>query len=134
VSNYFTFTIADNFNELSALCQQIHRLLEERNISPKQIYAVMLTLEEMITNTIKYGYDDDGEHQITVKITLDTDIKLLIEDNGHEFDPLQNKPESLSAGIEERQVGGMGIHLTKNMVKSISYCRSNEMNILTVTI
>ena len=134
MNSHFNFTIGNNFDELSGLCQQLHCLLNERSISQKNCYAIMLTLEEMVTNTIKYGYDDTDEHQITINLHLGTEIELIIEDDGHEFDPLQNSPSSLTVRIEERQVGGMGIHLTKNMVKSISYQRCNGLNILSVII
>lgn len=132
MNNQFNFTIANTFEALSSLCQQVHDLLSEQKVPAKKIYTAALALEEMITNTIKYGYEDNVVAQITVTIQLNSEIKLLIKDNGHQFNPLENKPKNLSAGLAERQIGGMGIHLTKTMVKSMSYSRADAMNILTI--
>ena len=134
MNNHFEFKIANNFKALNSLCKQVTELLIERKLSVKKKYAVMLALEEMVSNIIKYGYDDDELHDISIKFYFNEDIRLTISDNGHHFDPLQNKPDSLSANIEERQIGGMGIHLTKNMVKSITHNRNDELNILTIII
>ncbi|MCF6174735.1 MAG: ATP-binding protein [Victivallaceae bacterium] len=134
MNNHFDFTIGNSFDELSTLCKQLHGLLEERHIPSKKCYVVMLALEEMITNTIKYGYDDNNAHQIKVIIDFAGAIKLTIEDDGHQFDPLQSSLDAQSATIEECQIGGMGIHLTKSMVNSMSYRRNNDLNILTILV
>jgi anti-sigma regulatory factor (Ser/Thr protein kinase) len=134
MNNHYEYKISNNFLALNSLCQQVTELLIERQLSEKKRYTVMLALEEMVSNIIKYGYDDDKLHHICINFYFNDDIKLTISDNGHHFDPLQNRPDSLSANIEERQIGGMGIHLTKNMVQSITHDRNNGSNILTIII
>lgn len=121
--------------ELSKLCLMIRGLLEKEKISPHTLYAVELSLEEMVTNIIKYGYDDKNTHEILVNASLtDRQIILSIEDDGHEFNPLERPDADISSQVTERKIGGVGLHLTRKMVKSMEYKRDNGKNILKIFI
>jgi len=121
--------------ELSKLCLMIRDLLEKEKISPHTLYAVELSLEEMLTNIIKYGYDDKNTHEILVDASLtDRQIILSIEDDGHEFNPLERPDADISSQVTERKIGGVGLHLTRKMVKSMEYKRDNNKNILKIFI
>lgn len=122
-------------SELSSLFAMTRDLLEKENISSHTIYAVDLSLEEMLTNIIKYGYDDKKTHEILVNASIeDKQIVISIEDDGHEFNPLERPEADISGQVMERQIGGVGLHLTRKMVKSMEYKRDNNKNILKIFI
>ena len=63
--------------------------LSQQQVSPEVSYFVSLALEELVTNCIKYGYDDTNEHIIDVLLSLtDKTLTMIVVDDGHEFDPL----------------------------------------------
>jgi serine/threonine-protein kinase RsbW len=135
MSNCAEFIIKNDISELAGLAAKAHEFLDPMELPMKQVYAFDLALEEMLTNTIKYAYDTPGAHEITVKISVDEKLILLsLIDDGHEFNPLEIQKPDLDADISERAVGGVGIHLTKNMVDDMKYRRENERNVLEIFI
>lgn len=101
---------------------------------PARAFAIPLSLEEMITNAIKYGYADRGAHCIDVELTLGSDHALLeISDDGQAFDPFDIPAPDTSLPMEERPIGGLGIHLVKNMMDHCEYTREEGRNIVRLT-
>lgn len=99
----------------------------------KIIFHLTLVLDELITNIISYGYADFDEHPIDVSISLDGDELIIrVEDNSEPFNILEAPAPELDVPLDEREkpIGGMGIHLIKNMVHGINYSRENGKNVL----
>lgn len=125
------FTIANSMEALANICRDVHAFMERHSLPAAAIYAIDLSLEEMATNIIKYGYDDKQRHEIIVGLDIgNNQITLTLEDDGHEFNPLDAKEADLTTGLSERQVGGVGILLARSMTDSIFYVRKNERNIV----
>ena len=96
--------------------------LSQQQVSPEVSYFVSLALEELVTNCIKYGYDDTNEHIIDVLLSLtDKTLTMIVVDDGHEFDPLLAPGPDLNLPIEDRPIGGLGIHLLRQMADDITY-------------
>lgn len=96
---------------------------------------IKLICEEMLINIIDYGYPDGtGEVKITyTAVSAEEKVIIKIIDSGVPFNPLLDYQEpDLSSSIEERDVGGLGIHIAKNVVDHMTYKRSNGQNILTL--
>src|ERR1051325_2284074 len=78
-------------NDLAGLDRvqaSVEVFLLELGASNRALYVVRLVLEELVTNTIKYGYDDPSPREIAVTIEVDADaIVARVEDDGREFDP-----------------------------------------------
>jgi anti-sigma regulatory factor (Ser/Thr protein kinase) len=134
VKNKFAFKIANNLTELGNLCTKVNQILQEADIGAEPCYAINLALEEMGTNIIKYGYDDNDLHEIEMKLELGSQAVLTLVDDGHEFDPFSAEVTDLSTDIAQRSIGGMGIHLTKSMSESMEYHRTENKNRLRITI
>jgi anti-sigma regulatory factor (Ser/Thr protein kinase) len=84
-------------------------------------------LEELITNTIKYAYDDQDLHVIDVLISTSTDaITLAVDDDGHPFDPTAQAGPDLTLPAEERPIGGLGLHLIRNLMDTFTYERTPD--------
>jgi anti-sigma regulatory factor (Ser/Thr protein kinase) len=102
-------------------------------VPSRTLYAVNLALDELVTNTVLYGFDDTSGQEVMVRIaTAGSELVASVCDRGKPFDPLQVKPPDLSAPLEERELGGLGIHLVRSLMDHVSYARENNQNVLTV--
>lgn len=126
--------IESDLGELERLHDAVAELGEAGNWSPDLVYQVDLVLEELIVNTVNYGYDDDASHEIEVTLISDEDVFTVeIIDDGHAFNPLNDAPEpDLDLGIEDRPIGGLGIHLMRVMMDDVHYRREQNKNHLTL--
>jgi serine/threonine-protein kinase RsbW len=128
-----TLELSSRIYELERLDQRLEQFCHDRSIPDRIIYQIEMAIEEILTNTISYGYFDDSEHRI--KITVSSDNELLIfdiEDDGIPFNPLHAKPPDLNCPIEDRAIGGLGIHLAKCYMDDIVYERVANKNHLTM--
>jgi len=124
--------IKNQIEELEKITNRIDIIAEEWNLKPKDALNINLVIEELITNTIFYGYNDKGEHEIAVDLSLEHDnLSIRIEDDGYEFNPLMvDNNDSIVKPLEERQVGGLGILLVKNLTDKANYQRIDNRNII----
>ncbi|MCQ3813499.1 MAG: ATP-binding protein [Acidimicrobiia bacterium] len=120
--------------ELQRLADAIEEFAEREGWSPDLAFKINLVLEEMVMNVITHG-NVDGLAEIQVKVTSSEDsVALQLVDNGVAFDPLTDAPEPEIAGsVQERHIGGLGIHLVRTMMDHISYERAEGRNLLTMT-
>ncbi len=109
------------------------RFLEERGVSTTGINHAHLAIEEMATNILKYGYNDSASHEILLRVVIETaTVLVVLEDDGHEFNPLATPPPNLDLPLEERQAGGLGIHLVRQLASQLQYQRRGAVNRLTI--
>ncbi|MCK5417749.1 MAG: ATP-binding protein [Desulfobacterales bacterium] len=102
-------------------------------LSKKCIFEANLALDELFTNIISYGFDDKNEHTIKITISLQNDeLVFNIEDDGIPFNPTKVETPDLECTIEECRIGGLGIHLAKNLMDAVCYQRCKDKNILTL--
>ncbi len=128
-----TLDIVSRTDDLNAALDQVEALLEERDSAPRLVYAVRLVMEELLTNTIKYGYDDAALHRIRVAFTLGSPATLRIEDDGHPFDPTAQVPDvALDAPVAERPIGGLGLNMVRSQTASLTYRRDAGINRLDI--
>ena len=104
----------------------------QRNDLPAEVvYDLRLVLEEIVSNIIKYGYKDNDEHQIYIQINLEGKILTLeIKDDGNPFNPLEVRNDAVEKPLDERDTGGMGIYIVKNLMDKTEYRRVEDNNIL----
>ena len=131
----FTRIIKNSLDEMNKLAAEVDAWLESQNLHPKTAFSVGLALEEILINTINYGYDDDLEHEIDFKLSAENGrVTMTIKDDGRHFDPLNAPEPDLDAPLEERDIGGLGIHLTKKMMDCIDYRRQGDINLLVMSV
>jgi serine/threonine-protein kinase RsbW len=122
-------------DELSRVGMEVIRFLESNGIGGRSAYAANLALEELGTNILKYGYDDDKVHEILLQIQIRPDaLQLVLEDDGHPFNPLVYSEPTLDLPAEERLPGGLGIYLVRKMADRVEYQRCAGRNRVTVEI
>jgi serine/threonine-protein kinase RsbW len=129
-----TLRVRNDFSELSLLADATKDFLETNEAGPDVIFAANLAIEELVTNIIKYGYDDEAAHEIVVHLEKNADaVHIRICDDGHEFNPFDQPEPDTSLPAEEREIGGLGIHFVRNMLDSCAYRREDSRNVVTVT-
>jgi hypothetical protein len=125
--------VKNNFDDIPAANEAASVWLGDRNAPPAIDYLANLAIEELVTNCIKYGYDDGGEHQVQITLNLaDNQMQLTVTDDGHAFNPLDLPPPDTNLPVEERPIGGLGIHLLRQMSDRMEYVRIDGKNQLTL--
>ena len=97
---------------------------------------VELALEEVLVNVINYAYPQDQNPPGTIEVECSWDdrqiLTIVVADQGAAFDPLNKPDPDTTLSIEERDIGGLGIYLTKKMMDQVTYDRSRGKNKLTM--
>ena len=124
--------LKNDLAELQRLKQIVTEFAEQhRRLAPELVYRVNLALDEIITNVISYGYEDSSEHEISVHLSWnDPNIKIVVEDDGRPFNPLEAPPPDTGKALVGRQIGGLGIHLVRKLMDDLEYRRENNKNVL----
>ena len=131
--NKVSFKLKSKLSELDILCQHLERFGQSIGLSPKCIFEANLALDELFTNIISYGFKDNKEHTIEIKISLKNNkLVFNIEDDGIPFNPTEVDTPDMECTIEECKIGGLGIYLAKNLMDEVCYQRCKERNILTL--
>ena len=124
--------VQNQMPELDRLAQAIEGFAASFHLEPKVANALQLAVEELFTNAVSYGYDEG----VAGSLELSLDVRegcLLLEfsDDAKPFDPLQEGPPvNTEAGLEERGIGGLGIHLTRKLFDEFAYERLDGRNLI----
>ena len=120
----------DDLQQVEAFVEEIG---DELQLSPEMMMNFNLVLEEMVSNVIFYAYPKENEASITLTATADDNsISFIITDEGRAFDPTAHEDADMSVNPADRQLGGMGIFITRQIMDDVSYQRVNGCNILTM--
>ena len=122
--------VLDNdLSEIAKLQREVENLGQNCSLSSKTLFEVNLILEEVLANIISYAYADNQRHEIVVRADLgNSELVIEVEDDGRPFNPLQSPPPELEQPLEQRKVGGLGLHLVRELTSSIEYTRREEKN------
>ena len=131
MNHKLTFRIKNDLTELGKISQIVEEFNETHRLPLKAVNAVSLALDEILTNIISYGYEEQGDHFIDIRISLQNEqIILEIEDDARQFNPLTVPEADTESAINERPIGGLGVHLVRNMMDEIHYIYKNNKNCL----
>ena len=126
--------INNNHSEIERLSKAVAEFGKKNNLSSEVIYDVRLALEEVVSNIINYGFEDNYEHQISIEMNLQGEtLTMKIKDDGKPFNPLEVKSTNLEKPFDEREIGGMGIYIVRKLMDKILYKREEGNNVLQLT-
>jgi anti-sigma regulatory factor (Ser/Thr protein kinase) len=120
--------------EQPRLLRALEAFAAEHRLPAKVLQAADLALEEHVTNVLKYAYVDTAPHEIRVCLSCDGGaLYVEVADDGRAFNPLEVPPVDTSIPLEERPIGGLGIHLMRRFMDTLDYRRESGRNILRMT-
>lgn len=124
----------NNVQQIELLAEYIDLIADEAGINPSLAMSLNLALEEAVTNVIMYAYPEGTDGTVDI-ITEANDglLTFIIKDSGKAFDPTQKEDADVTLSAEERQIGGLGIFLVKQIMDTVNYQRIDGQNILTLT-
>ena len=102
-------------------------------LSDKDLFALQIVVEELVTNVIDYGEVPAGEHAVTVDLTaLDGLLTIVIRDRGKAYNPLLREDPDVTLPADQRPIGGLGVHFCKKLTNAQDYERRDGCNVLTL--
>ena len=126
-------SLNNDLGELRTAAAEIDAFCASHDMPDAIAYAVNLAVDELLTNTISYGYDDDEVHGLDLALRMDGDVIVIeITDDARPFDPSETTTPNTDAGIDERSIGGLGIFLVHELMDEVQYRRIDERNIVTL--
>ena len=126
-------SLVNDLQEIVTAAAQIDAFCEARGLGPQIAYAVNLSIDEILTNTISYGYDDDETHRIAITLRLEGDVLVtVIVDDGRAFDSSMEREADIDTSLEERALGGLGLFLVHQMMDEVAYRRVDDRNVITL--
>ncbi|SLM32857.1 Predicted anti-sigma F protein (E-sigma F) [Desulfamplus magnetovallimortis] len=128
-------TWSATLDSLISMQEHVSSLAVEAGATAKQSLSISLIVEEIAVNIINYAYDTEESQTITIEFDKDSDhIYISFIDTGYAFDPLSAEEPDTTKDLNDRQIGGLGLFLVKQMADDIKYNRCDNKNILTVTL
>ena len=129
-----TLVMKNRVSEVSKFSDFMKSVTDRLDIEKSLSRQLRLAIEEAVVNVIDYAYPAGHEGDIEVRIMSDgTTLKTVITDFGVAFDPTTKEKADTTLSVEDRQIGGLGILLVREIMDSVNYERINKQNILTLT-
>ena len=128
-----TITVSAKIENLPTVLNFINNQLNDLNVIGSILFQLELVIEEVFVNIARYAYVG-GEGEVTINTRIEENpLQIIVEftDSGVPFNPLENEDPDFSLKPEEKEIGGLGIHLVKKNVDSVRYQFRKGMNVLT---
>lgn len=133
MSERLSLHIKNDLMEIERMTQEVAAWRHELGLPEEVEFEINLVLDELVSNVIRHGLKDGKEHYIEVNVGRDgKDLTLKIEDDGVPFNPLNAPVPDTTKPIEERRIGGLGIHLVRQLMDSLAYERHEGRNCLVI--
>ena len=130
------FTLETSIDGIQLVADRVDTIAEQQGWSQKAVFALQVTLDEWLSNVIKYSMTSDTTQPIRVVVD-ETGAELIarVEDQGKPFDPSSAVvPETLDETLSGRREGGMGLFVMHHLLSGISYDRQGNRNIVTLRV
>ncbi len=127
--------VKSNREELDNITEAIEGLGLEEVWPSELLYRVNLVIEELVLNIMDHGHEaDDTESEIDITLTSGPEsVTIEISDDGVEFDPVNDAPvPDIEAPIQDRSIGGLGVHFARTLMDEFTYRREDGRNHLTL--
>ena len=131
---YDEITVQADVKNLGAVQGFIEERLEAAECSMKAQVQIGVAVEEIYVNICHYAYKDKGgSGDATVKMRVEDGMaEIVFEDSGIQYDPLANEEPDITLSAEEREIGGLGIFITRKTMDDVSYEYKDGKNNLTL--
>lgn len=133
MADRLSLNLESSLESLGQIEQAVAAFGAEQGWPADLLFHVQLVLDELATNVINHGYGESG-HAFQVMVESKPQaVRIEVVDEARPFDPLQDAPQpTTDASVEEREVGGLGVHIAKQLMDEMEYRRENGRNHLTL--
>ena len=130
-----SMVLTNELAEIPRAAERVEAFCRARHVPGRIVHRFQLALEEVLANAITYAFSDADQHEIEVSIECrGGTLAATVSDDGAPFDPLAQPPPDVHAAVEDRKVGGLGIHLLRSLMEAVEYLRADGRNHLTFRI
>ena len=128
-----TFVFNNDIAEIPQLSSFMDEFAEEAGLDFSLTMSLNLAIEEAIVNVMLYAYPKGTQGKVDLVAEADgTNLKFVIIDSGKQFDPTAKKDVDTSLEVEDRPIGGLGIHLVRKIMDKVEYEYTDGHNVLTM--
>jgi len=128
-----SITLPNDIETIPKLSEFVDTTCEKAGIDMVAAMSLNLALEEAVVNVMSYAYSEGTRGEVEIEaIDSDDVITFIISDSGKPFDPTAKEEVDTTLSVEERPIGGLGIHLVRQIMDSVNYHYTNGKNVLTL--
>ena len=128
-----TLRLPNRLSIIGETADDIADFLRGRGVAERAVQHLLLSLDEAMTNTIAYAWPSGGAHELMLVLKVSEGLVVaVVSDDGIAFDPLEVPPPDLESSLEDRPVGGLGVHFMLTLMDEVTYRREGDRNVLTM--
>jgi serine/threonine-protein kinase RsbW len=134
LSAAFQMMIGSGSEEVAAVLSAFSRYAADARLPDAVRRDLLVVLDELLANVVMHGVGAQPDGMVRVEVHSGHDrVAVVVTDNGPPFDPLARASPDTALGVDDRPIGGLGIHLVRHLVDHARYVREDGHNILTLT-
>lgn len=123
-------------NDLPEICR-LKNFIEtfggKHCLSKKMVCALLLALEEIVSNIIRHGGGETQKHRISISIGMENNtVAMEVQDDTRPFNLLEAPAPDLDIPLAERNIGGLGIHLVRSVMDEVDYVYKKGKNVISM--
>jgi len=131
---YAKVAIVNKVSDIYIALERFEEFAKEHQLSTKITMQIDVVFDELLANIINYGYTDKKEHVIDIEIRYNGEkVIIIFSDDGMSFNPFERTAPDTELSLDEREMGGLGIHIVKKKMDDYSYKRTVGKNIISIT-
>lgn len=125
--------ISNDLGELRRMSAWLRQACDQFGLQQSSAYDLEVCANEAVANVITHACGSGAAHRIRLRLAREDDsVRLDIEDDARPYDPLSRAPVHLPGKLEDAQIGGLGVHLMRSLMRECRYVRRDERNILSL--
>jgi sigma-B regulation protein RsbU (phosphoserine phosphatase) len=127
----FAISVPNNLSSIGLVNEEFENFCARNEVPEDVMRRIEVVFDELLSNIISYGFDDDELHEVDVHVSFDSRrLVIEIQDGGRPFNPFSQESPDTNLSVEDRQIGGLGIHLVRQMMDEVSYERHINKNVV----
>ena len=128
-----TLTMRNDLKDIETVMEAFEGFAGQHDMPMAVTMKFNVVFDELLNNIVSYGFVEGSDQQIEIKLELlGNRLAVIVVDDGIPFNPLSKETPDIEASIEDREIGGLGIHIVRNLVDEVTYQRRIDKNVLTM--
>jgi serine/threonine-protein kinase RsbW len=129
-----TATITGPGEQVARVPGLLDALARAHRLDTNAVADMQVALDEVLTNILANGFADGTAHRVDIALAVDGNrLTAELEDDCAPFDPLAVPPPEFGASLQERRIGGLGVHFVRRLMSNVTYTRVGTRNRLVLT-